>query len=185
MNRIKLAVKAFLAGIMIAIGGTVLVSLLETSKIVGSILFSVGLFTICTFGFALFTGMAGYLFDGKPLRNVIDLLIVWVFNLAGCVAAGSLLRLALGESATLVAAGKTLAETKVVTEPIKAFVTGVFCGILMYIAVDNFRNHSSMLSKYLGILLCVPALTSKLSVIWVGSLPGLTCRCCHTARILS
>ena len=54
MNRIKTFVYAILAGVSIAIGGTVFLSV--ENKMIGALLFTVGLFTVCTFGFNLFTG---------------------------------------------------------------------------------------------------------------------------------
>ena len=65
MRRVRLAVKAFLAGTMISIGGTLYINLVESNKVAGAILFAVGLVTICAFGLSLFTGMAGYLLEGK------------------------------------------------------------------------------------------------------------------------
>ena len=55
---------SILAGVSISIGGTVFLSL--DNKIVGSIFFSLGLFAVCTFGFNLFTGKVGYIFEQKP-----------------------------------------------------------------------------------------------------------------------
>ena len=47
-------ISGFLAGISISLCGTVFLAC--DSKIVGAVLFSVGLFSICAFGFHLFTG---------------------------------------------------------------------------------------------------------------------------------
>ena len=54
-------ISGFLAGISISLGGTVFLAC--DSKIVGAVLFSVGLFSICAFGFHLFTGKVCYVFD--------------------------------------------------------------------------------------------------------------------------
>ncbi len=156
MYRARLVARAFLAGIMISIGGTVYVNLVETSKIVGAMLFAVGLVTICAFGLALFTGMAGYLFDGDAKKNVLDLLTVWAGNFVGCVTTGFMLRAVLGGS-DFIELAETVAAGKLLVGPGRAFVTGMLCGVLMYVAVDNFRNSQHEIGKYLGILLCVPA----------------------------
>lgn len=59
MNRFKCFLSGGAAGLCIALGGTVFLS--SESKVLGAVLFTVGLFTICTFGFSLFTGKVCYL----------------------------------------------------------------------------------------------------------------------------
>ena len=61
MKRLSAFLDAVLAGICIGIGGTVFLSC--ESKIAGAVFFCVGLFAICTFGFNLFTGKVGYVFE--------------------------------------------------------------------------------------------------------------------------
>ena len=70
MKRLKTFVYGILAGISIAIGGTAFLSV--ESKPLGSLLFTVGLFTICTFGFSLFTGKVCYVFE-RDRDYAIDL----------------------------------------------------------------------------------------------------------------
>ena len=156
MRRVRLAVKAFLAGTMISIGGTLYINLVESNKVAGAILFAVGLVTICAFGLSLFTGMAGYLLEGKVGRNAVDLLTVWCGNFIGCAATGFALRAALRGSEFL-AQAQSVAAGKLEVSPLQALVTGALCGVLMYVAVDNYRNSAHEVGKYLGIMLCVPA----------------------------
>ena len=52
MNYLKTFLFGILAGISISIGGTVFLSL--DNKVLGAVFFTVGLFTVCTFGFDLF-----------------------------------------------------------------------------------------------------------------------------------
>ena len=59
MNWGKCFFSGCVAGLCIALGGTVFLS--SDSKILGAVLFTVGLFTICTFEFSLFTGKVCYL----------------------------------------------------------------------------------------------------------------------------
>jgi len=54
MKTLKTFVGAVLAGISIGLGG--LVFLAVDNKVIGAALFTVGLFTVCTFGLNLFTG---------------------------------------------------------------------------------------------------------------------------------
>ena len=78
---------AILAGICIGLGGTVFLRVKDAftgGNVVGALLFTVGLFTICTRGYNLFTGKACYLFDNKP-SYLLTLLVIWIGNLLGCI----------------------------------------------------------------------------------------------------
>ena len=76
----KTVISGILAGISISIGGTVF--LLTDSKIAGAIFFSVGLFTVCAFGFSLFTGRVCYVFDNDR-TYAMKLPLIWLGNLIG------------------------------------------------------------------------------------------------------
>ena len=54
MRWFRTFIGGILAGISIAIGGTVFLSL--ENKVLGALFFTVGLFAVCTFGFNLYTG---------------------------------------------------------------------------------------------------------------------------------
>ena len=65
---------AILAGFCIGLGGTVFLRLKDAfpgGNVVGALLFTIGLFTICTRGYALFTGKACYLFQ-NPWPGISD-----------------------------------------------------------------------------------------------------------------
>ncbi len=89
MEKFKLFRYSLLAGLMIAIGGTVNLSV--ENKVVGAFLFSIGLFTVVNQQFALFTGRVGD-FKLKQPAFLIDLLIIWMGNFAATVGVGYLLR---------------------------------------------------------------------------------------------
>lgn len=89
---VRLFALAVLAGAAIGIGGIVFLSL--ENKIVGALMFTAGLYSICVHGLNLFTGKVGYAVE-QPKSYIIDLVIIWVGNLAGtwlaamgCLAAG-------------------------------------------------------------------------------------------------
>ena len=70
---------AILAGFCIGLGGTVFLRLRDAfpgGNVVGALLFTIGLFTICTRGYALFTGKACYLFENPWPGYLLDLLII-------------------------------------------------------------------------------------------------------------
>ena len=82
MNYIKLLTASILAGVMIAIGGTVYLSI--DNKIIGSMMFSIGLITILYYGLSLFTGRVGYLIDSKKvLISIKEIIIIWIGNFIG------------------------------------------------------------------------------------------------------
>jgi formate/nitrite transporter FocA (FNT family) len=138
---------AVFAGMSIALGGVVFLSL--DNKVLGALFFTVGLFTVCVNGFNLFTGKVGYLFENKP-TYLLFLLNVWLGNLLGTFLVANLLRLtrigaALNEKAA------ALCATKLADSPLSIFVLAIFCNILMYIAVDGFKNNPHEFGKYLGL----------------------------------
>ena len=79
MKRLKTFVYGILAGISIAIGGTVFLSV--ENKVLGALLFTIGLFAVCTFGFNLFTGKVCYVFE-RDRDYAIDLPIIWLGTLS-------------------------------------------------------------------------------------------------------
>lgn len=139
--------KAIAAGFSITIGATVY--LVCENRVVGALLFSIGLFVICAFGMNLFTGKIGYVLDNKNHPNCF---IIWLGNLLGCIIASGLVRLAkpaLHETAAkLVAAKLELPWHSVL-------ILGFFCGILMYLAVENYRSNPNDFGKVTGLFLCV------------------------------
>ena len=68
--------KSILSGILIGIGGTIYLSV--ENKIVGSILFSIGLLSICYIKLPLYTGNIGYLI--KKEVSIYDLFYILMGN---------------------------------------------------------------------------------------------------------
>lgn len=123
------------AGISIAIGGTVFLSM--ENRIVGAVLFSVGLYLIVTNGLNLYTGKVGYLLGEKP-EYLWSLLLIWLGNLLGTwLGAEALLHTrirGISEKAAV------LCQVKLSDDGISLFLLSVFCGILMYGAVDGYKK---------------------------------------------
>lgn len=150
---------AILAGICIGLGGTVFLRVRDTfpgSIVVGALLFAIGLFTICTRGYNLFTGKACYLFDNKP-DYLLTLLVIWVGNFLGCLV------LALVERATglcgtpggIDAAAAALVDAKMSAGLGSLFLLACICNIFIYIAVNGFATNPHQLGKYLALFLGV------------------------------
>ena len=147
MKRLSDFLLSVLAGAAISIGGAVFLSL--DSKTAGAIFFCVGLFMVCTLGLNLFTGKVCYL-PGKPRSYWGFLAIVWLGNLVGAELTALLLRItrlgpALREKAAALAAVKTGDGL------LSLFILGVFCNILIFIAVESYLKNPHELGKYLGL----------------------------------
>ena len=137
MNYLKTFLFGILAGISISIGGTVFLSL--DNKVLGAVFFTVGLFTVCTFGFDLFTGKVCYVFD-RDLPYALGVVVMWLGNFAGAwltAFAESLTRIgpALQEKAAAMCAVKS-GDTF-----LSLFILGIFCDILIYIGVDGYNKN--------------------------------------------
>ena len=132
---IKTIFGAISAGIMIAIGGSVFLSC--DSKYVGAVLFSVALLCICYLGYYLFTGKIGYLANDFSKNNILNLSVGLVFNLIVTFLLGMLISFALPnltEKAYIMCTAK-LDQTFLIT-----FIRAIFCGVLMYTAVEIFKE---------------------------------------------
>ena len=124
-------------------------------KMVGAALFASGLFTICTLGYNLFTGKACYLPGSEQKgKYLLWLLQIWVGNLIGAAATGYLIRLTRAGSA-LAEKAQGLCETKLSDSLLSIFILAVFCNLMIYIAVENFKSNPHTLGKYLAIFLGV------------------------------
>lgn len=139
--------KSIAAGAMIGIGCTVYLSC--ENKIVGAILFSVGLFAICSFGMFLFTGKIGYVISNKNKPNCA---VIWLGNFIGSIIVSAAVRLAKPDIHTVAA---QVMEKKMSLSWVSVIILSFLCGILMYIAVDNFAKHPHSISGIVGIVFCV------------------------------
>lgn len=138
----RIFLKAAAAGITIGIGGAVYLTL--ENKVIGAVLFGVGLYTIVLNGLFLYTGKVGYLISAKDKKAyILQLIFTWLGNLAGTALAAAAI------SATRIRnLGRTaevICKTKLADTPHSILILAVFCGILMYVAVDGFREKGNPL----------------------------------------
>ena len=148
---IEILIKSILAGIMIGIGGTIYLSL--DNKTVGSILFAIGLFIIVVYSFNLYTGKIGYLIKNFNKKYIRELIITLIGNFIGTFFVGFILRYTriynmISEKA------KTLADIKLNDTLISILILSFFCGILMYLAVNTYKEVKDI-GKYLAVFLGV------------------------------
>lgn len=138
---------AVMGGICIALGGTAF--LVTQNNAIGAVLFTVGLFTICTMGFNLYTGKVAYSIGQKPIY-LVDLILIWLGNLSGTfISAFALSFTRIGESMKERAVG--ICNTKLSDNLISMFILAIFCNILIYIAVEGYKNNPHEAGKYLSL----------------------------------
>lgn len=153
-EKVRTFLYAVLAGCCIGLGGTVFLRIKDAftgANVIGAVLFTVGLFTICTRGYYLFTGKACYIFDNPP-AYVLTLAIIWLGNLAGCLLFSGVLRLtALCGEAGIDAAAGALVEAKMNSGLLNLFVLGIICNLCIFIAVSGYANIPDEVGKYLAL----------------------------------
>lgn len=137
--------KAILSGILIGIGGTIYLSV--ENKIVGSILFSIGLLSICYLKLPLYTGKIGYLI--KKETSIYDLSYILIGNILGALNTGSIIGYS---KPNIYELSLILINNKHQINYSNNLINSIFCGILMYIAVNTFKENKSII----GILFAVP-----------------------------
>lgn len=147
----KILFKSFLAGIMIAIGGTVFLSI--ENKVIGASLFSIGLFGVLIYNLNLYTGKIGYLITNFNLKYIKELIITLIGNFIGACSVGFILRYTriydeIYEKSLI------LANTKLNDNILSIFILSIFCGLLMYYAVNGFKKQTDF-GKYLVVYLGV------------------------------
>ncbi|WP_312059589.1 formate/nitrite transporter family protein [Anaerotignum sp.] len=151
MEKIRQLVSAVIAGLLIGIGGTVFLSV--ENPILGSFLFAIGLYSIICFQLQLFTGRIGYLIFQKPVY-FIELGITWIGNLIGTYLLAWMVqhtRLYMPISQRV--AG--IAAVKLGDNFMSIFLLAILCGMLMFIAIDAYRNIEGSTMKALAIFIPV------------------------------
>ena len=137
---------AVMAGGAIGIGGCVYLSL--DNKVIGALMFTVGLYAICVHGLNLYTGKVGYLVN-QPLSYCLDLVIIWIGNLAGTFLAA----LAMQETriASISEKAAEMCAIKLNDSWMSLFLLGIFCGFLMFVAVDGYRSTKNPVILFMGV----------------------------------
>ena len=148
MNYLKTFIGAVLAGMSIAIGGLVFLSV--DDRVIGSALFTVGLFTVCTMGLNLFTGKVCYVLQNNR-EYALALPIIWIGNLAGTGLIALFASLTRNAPA-LAEKAAGMCQTKLNDNLISLFFLGILCNILIYIGVEGFKNIPHEVGKYLALL---------------------------------
>lgn len=152
---LSMFVYAILAGFAIGLGGTVFLRLKDAfvgGSVVGAFFFSVGLLTVCTRGYNLYTGKACYLFDNK-IHYIFDLVVIWVGNLIGNMFLGWILNMTtLCNETGINKIAETMCMAKLSSPYLSLFVLGFICNIFIFIAVNGYAKNPHEIGKYFMIL---------------------------------
>ena len=133
-NNLNGFLKSIAAGICISIGCICYLSI--ENKIIGALLFSVGLLAILTYGFNLYTGKIGLI---KSLSDLYNCIIYLIGNMYGCAITYGLIMSTsihnnIYEKLLIIGTNKLLIPLP------ELFILGVICGILMLFATKNKSN---------------------------------------------
>ena len=129
-----------MAGICIGIGCNIYLSC--DNKYIGAALFSVGLISILTFGFNLYTGKVGYIV-ANGYKFTINVLIILLGNIIGCIIFGTLFPSDLA---------REICNIKLSADLMSTMYKATMCGMLMFIAVDSYKANNNFLLTFL----CIP-----------------------------
>ena len=142
-NIFNLITKSILAGLLISLAGIVYLNC--SDKIVGSLLFSLGLISVILLEANLFTGKIGYV---NSKRSILDSLLILVFNLVAATIVGLIYRCGS-------AAAAPIAESKLLVFSETWWLTGlksIGCGAAIYLAVEGYKKSKSLIPVILGVM---------------------------------
>ena len=146
MKLVKVFLSGILAGLSIGLGGVAFLSL--ESKVIGAAVFTVGLFTVCTMGFNLYTGKVCYAFDNDA-AYAKNLPVIWLGNLCGAGLTAFIVSMT--RNAGIAEKAMALCAAKLDDSLVSLFFLGLLCNIFIYIAVEGYKNNPHEAGKYLSL----------------------------------
>ena len=154
MSKLKIFFESIVAGIFIGIAGTVFLSV--ENKVTGAFLFSLGLLAILCFQLKLFTGAVGYLVTQKNVfQYLLELVTIGAGNFIGTWIVGNLVLFSrISEHVSNKALN--ICCIKMTDSMLSLFILSLFCGILMFSAVESFkRKELPDFARVAMVFLCV------------------------------
>ncbi|MDY3195999.1 MAG: formate/nitrite transporter family protein [Paracholeplasma sp.] len=147
MNK-NVIVRGIYAGILIGLASLLYLSV--ENAYLGSLLFSLGLLVVCAEGLYLYTGKVGYLARQKNyLKTVITTLVSNAIGITFVSVLGLIAKPNLVHKATLLVDAK-------LSNPIESvIILSMFCGMMMYIAVEGYQRISNETAKVLVVIFAV------------------------------
>ena len=142
-NIFNLITKSILAGLLISLAGIAYLNCPD--KIVGSLLFSLGLISVILLEANLFTGKIGYV---NSKRSILDSLLILVFNLVAATIVGLIYRCGSDAAASIT-------ESKLSIFSETWWLTGlksIGCGAAIYLAVEGYKKSKGLIPVILGVM---------------------------------
>jgi len=140
--------KSLAAGLAISIGGLAFLSV--RGGPIGSILFSIGLITVCLFELNLFTGKLPYLFVNDK-KFALELVLMLLLNAAAAIGIGFAVRYI---EQPVIEYAKEISAAKLSKSTVAIALSSVFCNLLIYIAVEAWKRFRNVIGITV-IVLCV------------------------------
>lgn len=140
--------KGILAGLSIGLGGFLYILMVhyvpgELGKVLGSLLFAVGLFLVCTFKFHLYTGKIGIIYEGKQsLEFYLSLPIMLIGNAIGAFGLGYICYFIFKDTEvmnTVINTCQIRTNLATFNDYLGLFIKSMLCGLCVYIAVKCFN----------------------------------------------
>lgn len=145
MDKMRMFVKAIYAGFAIGIGGIIYLSL--DNRVLASLFFSFGLSTIVTQGFNLYTGKIGFV---KEWKELLDMLLILAGNFVGTFIASIL-----AKAANLSIDSTQMVHNKLDNSLWHVFLLSVFCGVMMYLAIDNYNKSKNIVFVVAAVMIFI------------------------------
>ena len=154
-------VKGILAGLAIGLGGFLYVLMVhfvqgELGRVLGSLLFAVGLFTVCTCMLHLYTGKIGMVYEGKQTKDFyISLPVMLIGNAIGAFGFGFALWAIFKDTSVMETVNRICTSRTTLAsfdDFLAVIVQSTLCGVCVYLAVKAFSLNRL---KPVGILLLV------------------------------
>ena len=160
MKYLKVLLFGIFAGLAIGLGSFIFTLTMsfgsgDWAKLLGSMLFSIGLILVCTLGLQLYTGKVGVVFDdrSKLKENAINLPIMLAGNAIGAFALGIICHFIFMNVPEINGKIADIANGKIDYDHV--VIQGILCGALVYIAVYFFKNLQNWGMKIIGIITAV------------------------------
>ena len=150
-NILNIFISGLLGGIAFSVGTTAYLSI--SNKAVGAAVFAVGMFMIFAYGFGFYTSKIGYSIKSNKYQN-LSLIPLWFGNLVGAFSVGGLLSLTRENvSKTIYTRANQFCLEQINDSPLGIIILAFFCGIIMFVVTDNYKNAKDSAQKYLALFL--------------------------------
>lgn len=156
---ISIFIKGLLAGFAISLGGFIFIMTKHylNNHILASYLFATGLILVCNFGYFLYTGKICYLFDELKKKERPNFIIQLMVGYLGNVLGAFLVAFILKNILVIPDFVEEMIQARITDSWYGLIIKGAFCGILIYLAVEGFKNIKNDIGKYVVLVLCVGA----------------------------